>query len=141
MRAEVSLVIDRPLADVFDIFARDHVHNHPRWDPKMELEQVSEGPIGVGTVLPRRHSHFEIPVEGTMEVVEYEPDRAFGLVIHEGPTEMHARTTFEAARPDRTSVTFLLDMAGADESMDPTLFSSLMEGWARNIKDFIESEP
>ena len=64
VRVEVSAVIDRPVADVFHFYAFDHVHNHPRWDPDMELEQVSDGPIGVGTVIRKRNSHSGTPVEG-----------------------------------------------------------------------------
>jgi hypothetical protein len=85
MELEVDAFIDRPPADVFRFVATDHVRNHPRWDPVMELEQVTDGPIGVGTTIRRRHTHSGVPIEGTMEVVEYEPDRAFGTVIHDGP--------------------------------------------------------
>lgn len=63
---EVSGVIDRPIAEVFRVYAYDHVQNHPRWDPDMELEQVSEGPIGVGTRIRRRHTRGGTTVEGTM---------------------------------------------------------------------------
>ena len=79
---QASQVIDRPVAKVFHFYAHEHVRNHPRWDPDMQLEQVSDGPIGVGTIIRRRNTHFGTPVEGTMEVVEFEPDRAFGVVIH-----------------------------------------------------------
>jgi hypothetical protein len=48
VRVEVSQVIDRPVADVFRFYAADHVRNHQRWDPDMELVQVSDGPIGGG---------------------------------------------------------------------------------------------
>ena len=73
MQLDVSEVIDRPLADVFRFYAVNHVQNHPRWDPDMQLEQLTEGPIGVGTVIRRRHTHYGEPIEGTMEVTEYEP--------------------------------------------------------------------
>jgi hypothetical protein len=53
----------------------------------MELEQISDGPIRVGTVIRRRNSRSGTPVEGTMEVVEFEPNRAFGMIIHEGPVK------------------------------------------------------
>jgi hypothetical protein len=90
MRVEVSEVIDRLVAEVFRFYAHEHVRNHPRWDPDMELERVSEGSVGVGTVIRRRHTHSGIPVEGTMEVVESEADRAFGVVIRDGPVEIRA---------------------------------------------------
>ena len=68
-------VIDRPLAAVFHFYAHDHVRNHPRWDPDIKLKQVSAGPMGVGTIIHRVNSRSGTPVEGTMEVVEYEPNK------------------------------------------------------------------
>jgi hypothetical protein len=139
VRVQVSKVIDRPVAEVFQFCAHEHVRNHPRWDPDMQLEQVSDGPIGVGTIIRRRNTHSGTPVEGTMEVVEFEPDRAFGVVIHDGPTETRARTTFKAESLERTTLTISAEFADMDESME-SLISSLMERSARNIKHLIESE-
>lgn len=143
MRVEISQVIDRPVADVFHFFAHDHVRNHPRWDPDMHLEQASEGPMGVGTIIRRRHTHSGTsgtPVEGTMEVVEYEPDRAFGTVIRDGPVEMHGRVKFEAEGQDRTTMTMNLEILGMDEATDTSLLTSQMERSARNVKHLVESE-
>ena len=55
MKIAVSTVINRPVADVWRWYAVEHVRNHPRWDPDMELEQISEGPIG--TRIRRRNRH------------------------------------------------------------------------------------
>jgi hypothetical protein len=140
VRVEVSEVIDRPAADVFRFCAREHVRNHPRWDPDMELEQVSEGPIGVGTMIRRRNRHTGAPVEGTMEVVEYDPDRAFGVVIREGPAETKGRLTFVPEGDDRTTLTMSAEIPGLDESTDTSLVTSAMERSARNIKHLVESE-
>jgi hypothetical protein len=139
LRVQVSKVIDRPVAEVFHFYAHEHVRNHPRWDPDMQLEQVSDGPIGVGTTIRRRNTHSGTPVEGTMEVVEFEPDRAFGVVIREGPTETSGRVTFEAEGQERTTLTINAEFAGMDESME-SLITSLVERSARNIKRLIESE-
>jgi uncharacterized membrane protein len=140
VRVQVSQVIDRPQADVFHFYAHDHVRNHPRWDPDMELEQVSEGPIGVGTVIRRRNSRSGTPVEGTMEVVEFEPNRAMSAVIHDGSFEIRGRVTFESAGNDQTTITFDIEFPGMDDSMDTSLIKSLIERSARNIKSLIESE-
>jgi len=139
LRIQVSKGIDRPVAEVFRFFAHEHVRNHPRWDPDMQLEQVSEGPIGVGTIIRRLRTHSGTPVEGTMEVVEFEPDRAMGVVIHDGPNETRGRTTFEAEGQGRTTLTMSAEFADLDESMESTI-TSLMERSARNIKQLIESE-
>ena len=140
VRVQVSQVIDRPQADVFHFVAHDHVRNHPRWDPEMELEQVSEGPIGVGTVIRRRNSRSGPAVEGTMEVVEFESNRAMGVLIHDGPVETRGQVTFDPANHDRTTITITAEFPGMDESMDTSLLTSLMERNARNIKHLIESE-
>jgi len=139
VRVQVSKVIDRPVAEVFHFYAHEHVRNHPRWDPDMQLEQVSDGPIGVGTIIRRRKTHSGTPVEGTMEVVEFEPNRTMGVVIHDGPSETRGRVTFKAESQERTTLTISAEFADMDESME-SLITSLMERSARNIKHLIESE-
>jgi hypothetical protein len=140
MRAEASQVIERPVAAVFQFCAREHVKNHPRWDPDIELEQISDGPVRVGTMIRRRNSRSGTPVEGTMEVVEFEPERVIAGVIREGPVEVHARQSFEAVGTDRTKLTLSADMPGMDERWDASLITSGMERSLRNIKKLIESE-
>jgi hypothetical protein len=136
MRLEVHEIIDRPPAEVFRFVATDHVRNHPRWDPLMELEQVSEGPIGVGTVIRRRHTHYGEPIEGTMEVVEYERDRAFGMVIHDGPVEIRSRMSFDPEGQESTRLTGSIDIPSATSPIDP----APIEASLREMKRLIESE-
>jgi hypothetical protein len=140
VRLQVSQVIDRPAVDVFHFYAHEHVRNHPRWDPDIELEQSSDGPIGIGTIIRRRNSRSGTPVEGTMEVVEFEPNRAFGMVIHDGPVEMRGRTTFEAIGDDQTTITTFVEIPGMDDSMDTSFLISRMERSVANMKQLIESE-
>jgi hypothetical protein len=131
---EVSKGIDRPPADVFRFVATDHVQNHPRWDPQMQLEQETPGPIGVGTVIRRRHTHGGSPVEGTMEITEYEPDRLMGAVINDGPMEMRS---WMEVRPDGDGSILALrvDLPGMEQPMDP----APIEGSLARIKELIES--
>ena len=136
MKIEVSQVIDRPPAVVFRFAATDHVRNHPRWDPKMELQQLSEGPIRVGTIIRRRHTHTGAPTEGTMEVVEYQPDRTLGMVIRDGPVEMHSRMTFEPDGQGGTIIRGSLDIPGMTEPIDPRPIEESL----RRMKQLIESE-
>ena len=139
VKVQLSEVIDRPVAEVFHFYAHEHVRNHPRWDPDMHLEQVSDGPIGVGAIIRRRNTHNGTPVEGTMEVVEFEPDQSFGVVIHDGPTETRGRVTFKAESQERTTLTISAEFVDMEESME-SMITSLMERSVRNIKNLIESE-
>ena len=140
VQLQVSQVIDRPLPNVFQFYAREHVRNHPRWDPDIELEQISAGPIGVGTVIRRRNSRSGTPVEGTMEVVEFAPDKSFGGTIHDGPAEMRAWIVFEALGEDQTRITTRVELPGMDESMDTSFLLSRMERSGRNMKQLMETE-
>ena len=133
-------MIDRPVGEVFRFCARDHVRNHPRWDPDIELEQISPGPVEVGTIIRRRNSHSGAPIEGTMEIVEYEADRVFGGVIREGGRQYRGAMTFAPEGEERTLLTISVDLPGLDESSAAVLTGS-MERSVRSIKDLIESEP
>jgi uncharacterized protein YndB with AHSA1/START domain len=136
MQIEVSELIDRPPAEVFRFIAVDHVRNHPRWDPKMELEQLTEGPIRVGTVIRRRHTHTGALVEGTMEIIEFVPDRALGMVIHDSAVEMRSRLTFEREGRNGTRISGTLDIPSMAEPMDPAPIRLSM----RRMKELIEAE-
>ncbi len=138
VRIEVSQEIDRPVPVVFKFFADDHVRNHPRWDPYIELWRDSDEPIGVGTIIHRRNSRSGTPVEGTMEVVEYKPNQAFGTVTREGPMEIHGRATFEEVSEGRTRLTLAAEMP-IDESMKDPVTGSVQQS-LRNIKELIEAE-
>ena len=137
---EVSTVIDRPVAEVFQFCAYYHVRNHPRWDENIELEQVSDGPIRIGTMIRRRNSRSGTPVEGMMEVVAFEPDREFRVIILDGPVKMLGWITFEVVSENRTTITRGAEIPSMDESMDTSFMTSEMERVGDIIKQLIESE-
>jgi hypothetical protein len=137
---KVSQVIDRPVTKVFDFIAEQHVRNHPRWDPDIELWLESDTPIGIGTIIHRRNSRSGTSVEGTMEVVEFKPNQAMGTVIREGPAEMRSRMTFETINENQTRVTTVIDIPGMDEFMDKRFIISRLERSGRNRKQLIEAE-
>jgi len=141
MKFTVSAVIDRPVAVVWQFVAIDHVRNHPRWDLKMELRQMTDGPIGVGTLIERRHARADPPITGTIQVVEFDHERAMGAIIEEqtptGRLEARSRMVVEPTLDGRTAVTILLEFSGEDSWMD----ASIVEASLTRIKELIESEP
>ena len=139
MRVEVSTTIDRPVAEVWRWYAVEHVRNHPRWDPDMELEQVSTGPIGLGTRIRRRNLRWGAPIEGEMEIVEWEPERAMATRIRDANINMAGRVTFEESGPDRTVLAIAADIPGLDESKASHL-SAMMQRSAENVKRLAESD-
>lgn len=91
----------------------------------MELRPLTEGPIGVGTRIERRHTRLGAPIEGTMEVVEFQPERAMGVVIRDstptGELEVHSRMTAEPEGEGGTTLTIHLDLPATAPSMDPSM--------------------
>jgi len=71
-----------------------------------------------------------------MEVVEFVPNRAFGMVIHDGPTEMHSRITFEPQDRNRTKLIASVDIPSMAEPMDPGPIQQSL----RRMKELIETE-
>lgn len=140
LRIDSTQVIDRPIDKVFHFFAVEHVRNHPRWDSDIELWRDANGPIGVGTIIHRRNKRSGTPVEGTMEVVEFEPNRVLAMVIHEGPAEMFGRTTFEAIGNNQTKITIVIDIPQMDEKTDKTFMNSRLAHAAQIRKQLMESE-
>jgi uncharacterized protein YndB with AHSA1/START domain len=140
LRLESSEVIDRPIAKVFHFYAVEHVRNHPRWDPDIELWLDADHPIDVGTIIHRRNKRSGTPVEGTMEVVEFEPNRVLTMLIHDGPAEMRGRTTFEAINDGQTKITTVIDIPWMDESADQSFLNSRLERSAQNRRRLMESE-
>jgi len=139
IRVQLSQVINRPVADVFRFFAHKHVRNHPRWDPSIQLEKVSSGPMGVGTVIKRINTRSGKPVEGTMEVVQFEPDRVISMITHDGPIEIHGRATFDSVAENQSVLTMHVEIPDMDESMESMMTSAIQKS-LENIKQLIESE-
>jgi uncharacterized membrane protein len=137
---QVSIEVDRPVADVWRFYAVEHVRNHPRWDPDMHLEQVSDGPIGLGTRIKRVNTRWGAPVEGQMEVVEFDPERAFAVSIHDPNMAAEGRVMFAALGEARTLVTVTTGIEGMDEPEKLEFLAKMMQRSVDNLKDLIENE-
>jgi uncharacterized membrane protein len=140
VEVQVSTDIDRPIADVWHWYAVEHVRNHPRWDPDMHLEQLSGGPIGLGTKIRRVNTRWGEPVEGEMEVVEFEPEQAFAVRIHDGNMDMDGRVTFESPGTGRTRLTVMTDIPSLEDPEKVGFLRSMMQRSVDNVKAIMEAE-
>jgi hypothetical protein len=138
MKFTMSTIVARPVGDVWRWYAVDHVRNHPRWDPEMELEQISEGPMGLGTRIRRVNRHFDEPIEGEMKIVEWEPEHVMGAQIHDANLDTVGRVTFDALGPESTRLVIEADYPGMDEATAERI-RPRMERTVRNIRQLIES--
>jgi hypothetical protein len=140
LRLKLSKTIDRPPGVVWQFFAIDHVRNHPRWDPHMQLRSLTEGPMRVGTRIQRRQTRTGTRIEGVMEIIEFEPERAMGAVIRDempgGTLELRSRLILEPIGSHGTELTAELELPVAAASMDP----SMLEASLARMKELIEAE-
>ena len=134
---DASTIVDRPIDRVFRWYVDDHHLNHPRWDPDISLTKASDEPVGLGTVYERRNTRYEEPVEGTMEVVEFERNAVFGVQIREGGFEMPGRVTFESVSDEQTRITI---GAGVPDSVDKDAVTAAMQRSTENIKALMEAD-
>lgn len=76
-RVTGSIVIDRPVEEVFDAVADQT--NEPRYNPSMtDSRRVTDGPIGVGTHFLATILIRGRPTEVDIEVTRYERPRVLG---------------------------------------------------------------
>jgi len=79
---EVSISIDRPVATVWDSYAVHHVENLPAetrtWSWKGNYANQRRDRD------QRRSTRFETPTEGTMEIIEFEPEKLMRVETHDG---------------------------------------------------------
>lgn len=74
-------LVDRPLAEAFRWYADDHAKSSPL-GPNSSWSSWTTAPWRVGMMLRRRNVRYDTPLEGTMEIIEYVPEKAFGVVMN-----------------------------------------------------------
>lgn len=139
MKVENSITIDRSVGVVWRFFAIEHVRNHPRWDPDVELAMSPDGPIDVGSVIQRRVSRFGKVTKGSMECVVFDPERAIEFSVTDGPMQFSGGAAFESLGADRTHFTSWADVPGADQALADAIHA-LMQRSVTTIKSLIETE-
>jgi uncharacterized membrane protein len=110
IRIEQSIVIDRPLAEVF-AFAADPA-NDPRWnEPIVATRLLTAGPVGVGTVFQHTARFLGRRFETTVEVTEYEPNARACVRTVDGPLRSTGCRVFAAAGAAATRLTITVNGA------------------------------
>ena len=103
INVEVSVIIHRPLTEVFAILS--NVENNMRWRTGMiAAQKISTGPIGVGTTYRMINSIFGRRIDGEAVVSEYELNQKYATVNKSG-LPIETKRTFEPVNGG-TKVTF-----------------------------------
>jgi len=134
-----SIVIDRPVAMLFNFYAREHVRNHPRWDPDLKMEQITSGPIGAGTLIRRLNVRYGKEIEEIMEVTAFVPDKVFDVKVVDSPVGFRGHVTFEPVNSHQSTLGIEAEFNDMDDAT-LNLVTSRMQRSITNIKQLIEAE-
>jgi hypothetical protein len=105
IKAQSSIVIERPAEAVFEFIGPGFFHNYPRWSPEVvSLSQTSRGPVGTGTTGRQVRKDHGRRTECSFRVVAYTPNRSlafqstsrprFRVSYELHPVEQGTRLTF-----------------------------------------------
>lgn len=84
LRAEESVVVQRPIDEVFAYFTDPTTL--PEWQASaLEAQLEGEGPMRAGSRAVETRKFLGRRMESTMEVLEYEPPRRFTIKASSGP--------------------------------------------------------
>lgn len=92
---QFSITIQQPVETVF-AFLID-LGNTPRWYKNcLEIKELSEGPVGVGSTMVMVTKAMGRRFETKYECSQFEPNRSYSLKAISGPVAGQATTTLEA---------------------------------------------
>jgi len=142
-KIERSIVIDRPVDDVWD-FVHD-VANDRLWQTTLvESEQLTDGPLGVGTRVCEVRQFLGVRVELAWEVTELEPKTRSAIKGISGPVPLSGSYRLEPLDAGtRFTVSGELDAHGVFKLAEPVfarMTSRELEANLGHLKDLLEAE-
>lgn len=139
---EASIVVDRPVGQVFAVFA--DTKNQPQWDTGLlEVCLTPDGPVKVGTKITEVRKFMGRTSENSGEVIEFEPNVRITRKSVETPMKVFGTVTF-AATPEGTKVDWRWDLQfkGIFALAGPMIATSMKKGSEtslRGLKKLLES--
>ena len=143
-KVEVRVLIQRPVADVYAYTST--AETMPEWrGDVIEAEQLTEGPLAVGTRIRAGVKALGRPIGLVVEVTELEPGVRFGYRPVSGPLRTHNVYTFEPdALGTLVTLTDDIEMSGIASLFEPLVARMVRRQYAANLgrlKAILEAQP
>ena len=91
---EISILIDRPVSDVFSFLSNPL--NLPKWQSMIaRIEQVTPGVVNVGSKYKVSAEMMGRKIDGQMEITTFEPPARFGFTNQAGPMQVTVTVTLK----------------------------------------------
>ncbi len=138
---ESSQIIRRPIEEVF-AYMSDLRHQPEHQSGLLEMHQMTEGPVGIGTTFVGVRRFLGRKMESTMEIIEYEPNAKLTWKTISGPTPFVSSWRFEST-PEGTRLIWNLEaevgFLGLAEPLIAAAIRREAKASAGHLKDFLES--
>jgi uncharacterized protein YndB with AHSA1/START domain len=143
-KVAVRVRIGRAVEDVYAYATT--VDTMPEWRGDIsEAEQLTDGPIGVGTRIRAGGKVLGRPIGIVIEVTELEPGARFGYRPVSGPLRTHNVYTFEPdAGGTRVTLTDEIELSGIFGLFEPLMARMVRRQYGANLgrlKSILEAEP
>ena len=137
---DVSMHLNRPVEEVF-AFLSD-ASKHPTWQSDLiESEQLTDGPLRVGTRIREVRRLGRRPTAYEGEVIDCEPNKRFALQVMTGPHVTPSYTFAVADGGTRLRYQFVLRTNGMMRLLEPLIVRSMRTQSAsdfRRLKGILE---
>lgn len=139
---ELSIVISRPIEDVFAVLA--NLENDIKWRSEwVETKNTSGGAFGVGATFCLTGEFLGRRVPTIYEVIEYEPNRSAAWKTLSGPLPLKFQRTFERIEGGtRFTIRYEAEVRGFIKLVMSLLAGTVKqqhEGDLRKVKELMET--
>ena len=139
-----SIVISKPIAEVFRFVGTDYLVNHPRWAPRVvELRLDSPGVLAVGTRGKEVRKQGGKNVTFAFEVTDFQLNKRIAIQAEGGPGRFSASYAMTSVSDGQTrlDIEFALKMRGLFGLIQPFMagiFRKEVERVGRSITEMVE---
>jgi carbon monoxide dehydrogenase subunit G len=141
IKLDLGTLIDRPVKDVFAFVA--NLNNMSKWNAAVvSLQQLTPGPVGVGTKFKSVGEMMGRRIEGEVQVTAYEPDTRTGFQMQAGPVQVNVTIAFKpVGTGTKVSLNAQGNPGGLFKLAEPVMagrIKSLMEENLARLKSVLE---
>jgi len=135
INVEDSIIINRPVEEVF-AFVADQT-NAPRWQQGLlEVQRITDGPLGVGTKHTAVRKFMGRRVEATNEYIGYVPNEEITFTGRSGPAHFEVSYLTEpAAGGTKLTCKMQMEQGGLFSLVDSLIAGSLKRDFKADFRD------
>ena len=137
---DVSIHLNRPVDQVFAFLANPAMQ--PTWQSNLiEIEQLTEGPMRVGTPIREVRRLGRRPTEYQAEVTGFEPNKRFSLRVINGPRVTLSYSFEPEEGGTRLRYQFVMRPSGMMRALAPLIIRTLRKQSSSDfekLKDILE---